>query len=38
MANLLGKDIRTIGRAIKKLQESGALKRVGSDKTGYWEL
>jgi len=38
MAAQIGKDIRTIGRAIKKLQEEGKLKRVGSDKSGYWEL
>jgi len=38
MANQIGKDIRTIGRAIKQLQESQQLKRVGSDKTGHWEL
>ncbi len=38
MANKIGKDIRTIGRAIKQLQEQGRLKRVKSDKTGHWEL
>jgi hypothetical protein len=27
-----------IGRAIKTLQENGRLQRVGSPKTGYWEL
>ncbi len=32
------RDVRTIGRAIKKLQDSGRLKRNGSDKTGYWEI
>ena len=37
MAGKIGKDIRTIGRAIKQLQERGLLKRVGSDKTGHWE-
>jgi Fic family protein len=37
MANILGKDIRTIGRAISQLQQSGKLKRIGSDKTGHWE-
>jgi len=37
MADRLGKDIRTIGRALSKLQEEGRLKRVGSDKTGFWE-
>lgn len=38
LADRLGKDVRTIGRAIAKLQQAGKLKRVGSDKTGYWEL
>jgi len=38
MAEQIGKDIRTIGRAIKKLQDEGALKRVGSDKSGHWAL
>jgi len=38
MAEQIGKDIRTIGRAIKKLQDEGKLRRVGSDKTGHWEV
>lgn len=38
MAELMGKDIRTIARAIKKLQEAGTLKRVGSKKAGHWEI
>lgn len=38
MADQIGKDVRTIGRAIKTLQENGRLRRVGSPKTGYWEL
>ena len=38
MAEKIGKDIRTIARAIKKLQESGRLKRVGSAKTGHWQI
>ena len=38
MVEILGKDIRTIGRAIAKLQQSGCLKRVGSDKTGHWKM
>ena len=28
----------TITRYIKKLKEQSLLKRVGSDKTGYWEI
>ena len=38
LADAIGKDIRTIGRAISKLQQAGRLKRVGSDKTGHWEV
>ncbi|VGO20669.1 hypothetical protein SCARR_02735 [Pontiella sulfatireligans] len=38
MAAQMEKDIRTVARAIKKLQEAGRLKRVGSDKTGHREL
>ncbi len=38
MAERIGKDIRTIGRAIKKLQDVGKLRRVGSDKAGHWEV
>ncbi len=38
MAQMIKKDIRTIGRAIKKLQEQNKLKRIGSDKTGHWQL
>jgi ATP-dependent DNA helicase RecG len=29
---------RTIERNIKKLQEDGFLKRIGSDKSGHWEV
>lgn len=38
IAEQINKDIRTIGRAIKKLQDNNILRRVGSAKTGYWEL
>ena len=38
MAERIGKDIRTTDRAIKTLQESDQLKRIGSDKTGHWQL
>ncbi len=38
MAERIGKDVRTIARAIKRLQEAGRLKRIGSDKTGHWEI
>lgn len=38
LAEMMGKDLRTIGRAISKLQETKQLKRIGSDKTGYWQV
>ncbi len=38
MAEKIGKDIRTIGRAIRKLQDAGKLQRIGSDKSGHWEV
>lgn len=38
MAARIGKDLRTIDRAIKQLQDKQQLRRVGSDKTGHWEL
>lgn len=38
LAEALGKDLRTIGRALAKLQQMGTVKRVGSDKTGFWEV
>lgn len=38
LADTLGKDIRTIGRALAKLQQARKIKRVGSDKTGHWEV
>jgi len=38
LAQLIAKDIRTIARAIKKLQDAGKLQRVGSDKTGHWQI
>ena len=38
LATTLGKDIRTIGRAIAQLQQASRLKRIGSDKTGHWEV
>jgi len=34
----IGKDVRTIGRAIATLGVNGRLRRVGSAKAGHWEL
>jgi len=38
LALKLNKSRRTITRIIKKLQEDGVVSRIGSDKTGYWEI
>tara|TARA_Y100000296_G_C5159036_1_gene250793 strand:+ start:718 stop:1737 length:1020 start_codon:yes stop_codon:yes gene_type:complete len=38
LADIIGKDLRTIGRALSKLQLAGKVIRVGSDKTGHWEI
>src|SRR5690554_1780481 len=38
LADALSKDIRTIGRALAKLQQAGKVKRIGSDKAGHWEV
>ncbi|MGR0280373.1 Fic family protein [Marinomonas dokdonensis] len=38
LADTLNKDVRTIGRAISKLQKEDRLTRVGSDKTGHWQV
>ena len=33
-----GKTARTVSRALKSLQEKGYLKRIGSRKSGVWEI
>lgn len=38
IADILGKDVRTIARAMIKLQQAGSLTRVGSDKADHWEV
>lgn len=38
LAEIIRKDIRTIGRAISKLQQAGKLTRIGSDKSGHWQV
>lgn len=38
MAKKLGVAVRTIERSIKKLKLDSKLKRVGSNKTGYWQI
>ncbi len=38
LSELLGLHRATIADNTSKLQKLGALKRIGSDKTGYWEI
>ena len=38
MANKLDKTQRSISRAIQKLKQDNKIIRVGSDKTGTWEI
>lgn len=38
LAAAIGKSRRTVARQIKQLQEDGVIRRVGSDKTGHWEV
>ncbi len=38
LAHKLDKSRRTITRYIKKLQEDGIILRIGSDKSGYWQV
>lgn len=38
LADVIGKDVRTIARAIAQLQRAGKIARIGSDKTGHWEV
>lgn len=38
VAELLGLSERTVRRAFSSLKSKGLLRRVGSDKTGYWEV
>ena len=38
LADAIGKDLRTIARALAKLQHAGKITRIGSDKTGHWEV
>lgn len=38
IANELAVSIRTVEKNIKKLRETGILKRYGSARSGYWEI
>ena len=33
-----GLSLRTIGRELKNLRDTGVIRRVGSDRSGYWEI
>lgn len=37
IAEAVGKEVSTVKKAIKKLKEKGIIRRVGSDRIGYWE-
>ena len=34
----IGVTERTVARALKKLREEQIIERIGSNKTGYWEI
>ena len=38
LANLTGSSRRWVAQTIKRLQEQNIIKRIGSDKSGYWEI
>ena len=38
LASLLGVSEKTIKRDIASMQSAGLIKRVGSDKTGHWDI
>jgi ATP-dependent DNA helicase RecG len=38
MAQQLLKPVRTIENNLRQLKEKGIISRVGSDKTGYWQI
>ena len=38
LALATGRTNRTIVRALKSLKEKGAIRRIGSDRAGYWEI
>ena len=38
LANLTGYSRRWVAQTIKRLQEQNIIKRIGSDKSGHWEI
>jgi len=38
LATKTGLSMRTVSREIKELRDSGVIRRIGSDRSGYWEI
>ena len=38
IANIIGVNVRTIKRNFKTLIDNSIIERIGSDKTGYWQV
>jgi len=38
LANKTGLSIRTVSRGMRELRNTGIVRRVGSDRSGYWEI
>jgi predicted HTH transcriptional regulator len=38
LANKTGLSVSTVARELKRLRESNVIRRVGSDRSGYWEI
>ena len=38
LVNKVGKTVRTVQRSLDKFTQAGKITRIGSDKTGYWEV
>lgn len=38
ISDTLGMSVRTVSRELKRLQEEGTIKRVGSERSGHWEM
>ena len=38
MAGIMGKTVRTVQRALDKLSGEGRIRRIGTARSGYWEV
>jgi predicted HTH transcriptional regulator len=38
LADKTGLSVRTVARELKQLRENNIIRRVGSDRSGYWEI